>query len=738
MIEFNQQDASFHLTNGVMSYIFRIEPETQILEHLYFGEAIPTYDNYHFLVERELRSATNSLYDDNYTASFEHIKQELPVYGTTDFRQPAIQVTYPQGDQISQFEYVAHEISVGKDAFPEGGLPGTHASADQAARLTVTVKDKYSDIEVDLVYTVFQGLAAISRQPLIRNKGTEDIVLNRLLSTSLEFLDTGMDILHLDGAWAKETHLKREPLHHGIQAVQSTRGASGPVHNPFLAVCDRDATETAGRVYATSLIYSGNFLAQVEVDTYDVARLQIGINPFTFDWHLGPGESFVAPEALVVFSNQGLGGMSRTWHALINQHVIPEKYAKQARPIAMNNWEATYWGFTEEKLLALAEKGAQVGCELFVLDDGWFGHRDGDNSSLGDWTIYDQKLPNGLVGLADKIHDLGLQFGLWIEPEMVSKGTPLFETHPEWVVGNPNKNISQGRNQYVLDFSNHDVVDAIFNQFDAILSGVPIDYIKWDMNRYISEPYSQGLAHQGEFFHRYILGVYDLYVRITKAYPEIMIEGCAGGGGRFDLGILCFSPHIWASDDSDAIERLDIQGGLSMLYPLTTHSNHISEVPNHQVGRVTPLKTRYDVAKYGVLGLELDLTKLSESELSTLASYIADYKQHRTSVMASQFYRLQAPGLDRAWQTVADDGSKSLVTYYQVLTHANLGYRRLRLQGLEPTARYLVNGQTTRFGSDLMSVGLLFSEDWTDRTAEFRALKPTGDFVSYSFVLEKQ
>jgi alpha-galactosidase len=404
----------------------------------------------------------------------------------------------------------------------------------------------------------------------------------------------------------------------------------------------------------------------------------------------------------------------------------------------MNNWEATYWNFTEEKLLALAEKGAQVGCELFVLDDGWFGHRDDDNSSLGDWTIYNQKLPNGLTGLADKIHDLGLQFGLWIEPEMVSKGTSLFEAHPEWVVGNPNKNISQGRNQYVLDFSNPEVVDAIFKQFDAILSSVPIDYIKWDMNRYISEPYSQGLTHQGEFFHRYILGVYDLYIRITKTYPEIMIEGCAGGGGRFDLGILCFSPHIWASDDSDAIERLDIQGGLSMLYPLTTHSNHISEVPNHQVGRVTPLKTRYDVAKYGVLGLELDLTKLSEAELTTLATYIADYKQHRTSVMASQFYRLQAQGLDRAWQTVADDGSKSLVTYYQVLTHANLGYRRLRLQGLEPTARYLVNGQTTRFGSDLMSVGLLFSEDWTDRTAEFRSLKPSGDFVSYSFVLEKQ
>ena len=587
---------------------------------------------------------------------------------------------------------------------------------------------------VELVYTIFEDYPVITRRVEISNQGQQTVSIEQLASMSLDLPTEQWEWLHLTGAWARETQVERSPLIKGVQAISSTRGASSHVHNPFLALCPPSTTEFSGEVIGLSLIYSGNFSGQIEVDSYGVTRVQLGINPYQFRWQLSPGEHFETPEAVMVYSEHGLNGMSQTFHHFYQHHLVNPLWAQKERPILINNWEATYFNFDEEKILEIVDSVAEVGVELFVLDDGWFGHRDSDNSSLGDWVVDERKLPSGLKQLSDNIHERGLQFGLWFEPEMVSKGTALYQQHPEWVIGQPQKRISHGRNQFVLDFSRVEVVDAIFEQMRKILDTAKIDYVKLDMNRYISEAFSTSLpAHrQGELSHRYILGVYDLYQRLVTAYPELLIESCAGGGGRFDPGLLYYAPQTWASDDTDAVERLKIQYGASMVYPLAAIGSHVSEVPNHQVARMTSLKTRGDVALFGTFGYELDSTKLSPDEKEEVKEQILLAKQYRSLIQNGTFYRLQSPfeSNEVAWMVVSHDQKEALVGYYQILAKPNPGYQRVKLQGLHPDYLYRMDQGGARFGAELQSIGLLLGGNYMGREQDYWSREMAGDFSS--------
>lgn len=722
----------FHLTNGMISYICRVEEKTGVLEQLYFGSAIPHQPTFDYLIEREIRPSNNFKKEDH-TSSLEHIKQEMPMYGTTDFRYPAVEVQYPDGDAISHFNYSNYRISNKKRKIPN--LPTSFYDEAEAETLTIVLKDRYSSLTIEMDYTIFKDFPIISRQNHIVHHDDCRYQLMRFMSMSLDLPIDDCDWLHLDGAWARETQVKRDKLHSGLQQISSTRGASSHIHNPFFAICEKSATEFQGDVYAFSLIYSGNFVGQIEVDTYRISRVQMGINPYQFSWQLEKGDVFSSPEVIMNYAQNGFNEMSRNFHAFFKKHLIRQKWASKERPVLINNWEATYFNFDESKILALAQEAANLGIELFVLDDGWFGHRDNDASSLGNWQVDKRKLPHGIRSLSQKIHEKGLKFGLWFEPEMVSMDTPLYQAHPDWIVGHPQKNISHGRNQYVLDFSQNCVIDCIFEQMDAVLKACEIDYVKWDMNRYISEAYSVSLGkqRQGEFFHRYILGVYALYEKLLAKYPDLLIESCAGGGGRFDPALLYYAPQTWTSDDTDAIERLKIQYGASMVYPLSAIGSHVSEVPNHQVARMTSLKMRSDVALFGTFGYELDVTKLSQREKSQVKNQIILFKKHRTLLHTGTFFRLQSPfnGNVCAWMVVSENQTEALIGYYQILAEPNPPYQRLRLKGLNADFDYTIwEKEQVRTGKDLMAVGLIFGENYIDRASDFWQRQMAGDFSS--------
>lgn len=739
MIRVHEQDLYFHLKNDHISYVFRVMEDTGILEHLYYGGSIADYDQFDWLLEREIRPG-NNLVAGKLLTSLEHIKQEMPVFGTTDFRYPALEMTYPDGDSISHFRYQGFKIFDGKVALEP--LPGIFGEAEQVQVLEVYLKDDYSDVYLTLRYAIYRDFPVITRQAILRNGGQQEYSVKQLASLNLDLPNEQYEWLHLDGAWARENHLSREKIHRGVQHISSTRGASSHVHNPFLAICQPQTTESQGQVYGFGLIYSGNFRAQIELDNYDRLRVQLGINPFQFQWQLKPNEMFVSPEAVMVYSENGLTGMSQAFHHLFREHLIRSSWKNKPRPVLLNSWEATYFDFDEKKILDIAEAAKELGVDLFVLDDGWFGNRNSDKGSLGNWVESREKLPNGLASLGQKIHAMGLQFGLWFEPEMVSEDTPIYHEHADWVIGHPQKNISQGRNQYVLNFGNPKVVDEVYRQMDAILQEVRVDYLKIDMNRYISEAYSSDYLpdQQGELAHRYILGVYDLYNRLSKNYPHILIESCAGGGARFDAGMLYYSPQIWTSDDTDAVERLAIQSGTSMLYPLSSMGSHVSAVPNHQVARVTSLDMRKNVAFFGMFGYELDPLALTEEEKEGIKQQIKEYKSYQGLMMQGNFYRLETNDSNRvAWMVVSQDQSEALVGYFQLLAQPNPTYQRLKLRGLKADVSYKVQekqSEILRFGRDLETVGLLLNENYLGREAEYWSREMLGDFSTKLFYLK--
>lgn len=739
-IQFHEKAREFHLYNKEVSYIMKIMENGQI-ENLYYGKRIKDREDFSYLHEEISRPLTSVNVPEPGVLSMEYTKQEYPSYGTGDYRSPAFTVLQEDGSRISAFAYVGHNIFNGKKELKP--LPATYTESDEEAQtLEIILYDDLIDTELVLSYTIYEAYPVITRNARFTQKGTEKIVLERALSMSVEFGDMDFEMVHLAGAWARERYVKTRKLEMGIQSIQNLHGTgSSAEHNPFLALKRPHTTESQGEVYGFSLVYSGNFLAQMEVTTFDLTRVTMGIHPEGFSWELNQGETFQTPEVVMVYSDQGLNKMSQVYHRLYRTRLMRGYWRDKARPILLNNWEATYFDFNEEKILNIAKKAKEVGVELFVLDDGWFGARNDDYRGLGDWYVNLEKLPDGISGLSRKIEALGLKFGLWVELEMVNKDSDLYRAHPDWIIGAPGRFESHGRHQHVLDFSRKEVVDYIYEMISKVLRESSISYIKWDMNRYMSEPYSRGAsaAHQGMVMHKYILGVYDLYTRLTTEFPEILFESCASGGARFDPAMLYFAPQTWTSDDTDASERVKIQYGTSMVYPVVSMGSHVSAVPNHQLLRTTPLETRGNVAYFGTFGYELDLNLLSDEEIEIVKKQITFMKQYRDLIQVEgDFYRLLSPfaGNDAAWMVVSRDQTEAIAGFYQRLNKINASWLRLRLQGLSEDSLYEVSrnvlGETKSYqayGSELMYAGIPIDREELNEKG--------GDFASLLYVLKK-
>lgn len=736
-IVYHQRTRTFHLYNSHVSYLMTVL-ENGHLGQLYCGKRIRDKEDFSYLLEFSERPMGSYVYENERRFSLEYLKQEYPVYGTTDYHHPAVEILQANGSRISEFHVVGHEITPGKPKLE--GLPATYVELDEEAQtLTVTLRDELTGVETELSYTIFEERSVIARSVRITNQGQEAVHLTRAMSLSLDLPDSRYEWLQLSGAWARERHVKTRRLETGIQAIDSLRGHSSHEHNPLVVLKRPEADEQQGEVLGFSFVYSGNFLMQAEVDCHDQTRVLAGIHPEGFDWKLEPGESFQTPEAVLVYSDRGLNGMSQTFHSLYRQRLARGYWRDRVRPILNNNWEATYFDFTEDRLVSIARKAKECGVELFVLDDGWFGARSSDRAGLGDWVANPERLENGITGLAERIEELGMKFGLWFEPEMVNKDSDLYRAHPDWILSTPGRRESHGRFQYVLDFSRKEVVDYIYESMAKILREAKISYIKWDMNRSITECYSRGLPpdRQGEVFHRYILGVYDLYERLTEEFPQVLFESCASGGGRFDPGMLYYAPQGWASDDSDAVERLKIQYGTSLAYPISSIGSHVSVSPNHQVFRSTPLHTRANVAYFGTFGYELDLNKLSEEELREVRQQIQFMKRYRCLLQFGTFYRLLSPfeGNETAWMVVSQNRRTAIVGWYRVLNSVNGAYTRVRLQGLDPNLCYRNRlAGTEHYGDELMNLGLITTDVTAGQVPD--GAKPCTDFESRIYVLE--
>lgn len=737
-ITYNEQSREFHLYNNKISYLIKILANEQ-LGQLYFGKRIPNRENHDYLVENTYRPVTSYVFDDDYSFSLGNVKQEYPAYGTTDQRRPALDIKQPNGSRITDFKYVSHKIYAGKRKLT--GLPATYVEDEsEATTLEINLYDELIKVTLCLQYTIFENSAAIARSVKFSNDSDQKYQLKTALSLNLDLPDANYEWLQFSGAWGRERHLHKTPLRPGIQAINSARGASSHMQNPFVILKRPFTTEEQGEALGVSFVYSGNFLAQAEVDEYSVTRLQIGIDPFQFSWCLKPNETFQTPEAILAYTSEGLNQLSQTFQKLYTTRLARGYWRDKERPILINNWEATYFDFTEEKLLSIAKKAKELGIELFVLDDGWFGERTKETAGLGDWYVNRNRLKNGISGLSRKIHDLGMMFGLWFEPEMVNKDSDLYRNHPDYIIETPKRHASHGRKQYVLDFSRKEVVDNIYEQLVKILDEGEIDYIKWDMNRNITECYSIAYPpeQQGEIMHRYILGVYNLYERLIERYPKILFESCASGGGRFDAGMLYYAPQAWTSDDSDAIERLKIQYGTSFGYPQSMMGAHVSASPNEQLGRNTPLKIRGDVAFFGAFGYELDLDKLSSTELASIKKQIELMKKYRSIFQYGTFYRLKSPfeGNIVSWMVVSEDKSQAIVGYYKILNDVNCEYRRLYLPGLEAGTLYNVQEELGSYlgnftGDELANIGLVTTDASAGQNQE------TTDFYSKLFILER-
>lgn len=740
-ILFQEKGQIFHLYNDKLSYLIKILANGQ-LGQLYFGKRLPLNRDYSYLIENYYRPMSSYVFEGTYDFSLEHLKQEYPSYGTTDFRMPAFEIKQENGSTISHFVYQTHKIFSGKKVLK--GLPATYVESNaEADSLEITLKDEYLGMSLVLSYSIYSDLPVITRQARFENHSQNNYQLTQAMSLSLDLPDARYEWLQFSGAWARERHLKKRMLQQGIQAIGSIRGASGHFHNPLVILKRPEATEASGEAIGAALVYSGNFLAQAEVDSYDVTRLTLGIHPHQFSWQLAPTKNFQTPEAVLVYSNEGLNNLTQSFHRLFQTRLARGYWRNRVRPILINNWEATYFDFNEEKLVQIAKKAQSAGVELFVLDDGWFSTRCGETSGLGDWWANTDRLPQGIQGLSRRIESLGMKFGLWVELEMVNKDSELYRQHPDWILHTPHRHTSHGRQQYVLDFSRTEVVDYIYESIAKILHTSKVSYVKWDMNRNITECYSVAYpaSQQGEIFHRYILGVYSLYERLVKKFPEILFESCASGGGRFDPGMLYYAPQAWTSDNTDAVERLKIQYGSSYAYPISTMGTHISIVPNHQMNRKTSLKFRGDVAYFGAFGYELDFDCLSSQEFEEVKNQITFVKKYRRLLQFGNYYRLLSPfeGNESAWMVVSDDQKTAIVGDYRILNEVNAPYRRLRLSGLQEQQIYVVTEEAGRIlgeftGAELMEIGLLTSDSTSGQALKGQVL-PT-DFWSQIYLLK--
>lgn len=708
MIRFDERLNTITLHTRSSSYQMKLD-SNGVLLHTYYGPRLRGGD-LSTLIQKEDRGFSPNPYEagTDRTYSLDTLPQEYSSNGAGDFRTPSLEVDCADGSHIVDLRYVRHTIREGKYALE--GLPAFYTEGGEGQTLEVELLDRYTGLEVTLLYGVMEEYDLITRSVRIRNGGQGAVQLTRVMSVCLDFPAGSPDLITLGGAYGREREPVRMPLTQGVHTAGSVRGTSSHQQNPFMVLCDHDATEDSGCCWGMALVYSGNFLASAEYTQFHETRLTMGINPYRFAWRLEPGEQFTAPEAAMIFSDHGLGQMSRQFHKAIRCNLCRGPWKDSRRPILINNWEATSFNFNADKIVSIAETAGKVGIEMMVMDDGWFGKRDSDFSGLGDWNVNEKKLPGGLAPLAQRINDLGMKFGLWVEPEMVSEDSDLYRAHPDWAFQVPGRPMTRGRSQLVLDLTRQEVREYILENLRTTLKSAHIEYVKWDMNRSLTDVWSARLPvnRQGEIYHRYVLGVYEILEAIHREFPDLLIEGCSGGGGRFDCGMLHYTPQIWCSDNTDAMDRLRIQYGTSFCYPCAAVGAHVSAIPNCMTHRTTPMHTRGVVAAAGTFGYELDLNEITDEELEEVRRQITHFKTCWDLVLRGDYYRLSNPFAEepfQAWMHVSPDKDRALVGVVMDKIHANPCRPRLRLKGLDPQADYRVNG-TVYGGDQLMYAGL--------------------------------
>ena len=714
---FLEEEKIFKLDTRNTTYVIAVVDDEQFLGHVYYGKKLKEVhlDGLLRIHENPFVPSRNNRDRVSFLDSF---PMEYPAHGLGDYRESCISIRTEKGNVGLALSYVSHKITEGKDGLE--GLPASFGKAGECETLKILCEDKVTGLQVILQYGIFDEADVITRSVKVVNTGKEDLYLTKVYSACLDMDNKDFEAISLHGSWARERQIGTVPVSHGKYSVESIRGESSHQDHPFLALKTKNADQENGEVYAMHFVYSGNFKAQVQSDQFDQVRMTMGIHPEDFTWKLKEGESFQAPETVLVYSAQGLGQMTRIFHDFYRNHLIRSEYKNQKRPILINNWEATYFDFDTDKLIAIAKQASALGIEMLVMDDGWFGNRCDDNRALGDWFVNEEKLKGGLEYLVDEVNKLGMKFGIWFEPEMISPDSDLYRVHPDYAIAIPGREPSLCRNQYVLDLTRKEVRDYAYECVAKILRSANIEYVKWDMNRQLSDIGSLELPadQMGELYHRYVLAVYEMQERMMTEFPHLLLENCSGGGARFDPGMLYYSPQIWCSDDTDAIERLKIQEGTALIYPLSTMGAHVSDCPNHTVGRVTPFETRGYVALAGTFGYELDVTKIPESDREQIPAQVAMYHKYNDLVREGDYYRIASYAENHyfdCYGVVSKDKKEALYTYVQVLNRPNYHSRRIYLKGLAAEKYYAIEGEDgTWSGEQLMNAGLLVQNPFGD------------------------
>lgn len=714
---FLEEEKIFKLDTRNTTYVIAVVDDEQFLGHVYYGKKLKEVhlDGLLRIHENPFVPSKNNRDRVSFLDSF---PMEYPAHGLGDYRESCINIRTEKGNVGLALSYVSHKITEGKDGLE--GLPASFGKAGECETLEILCEDKVTGLQVILQYGIFDEADVITRSVKVVNTGKEDLYLTKVYSACLDMDNKDFEAISLHGSWARERQIQTVPVSHGKYSVESIRGESSHQDHPFLALKTKNADQENGEVYAMHFVYSGNFKAQVQSDQFDQVRMTMGIHPEDFTWKLKEGESFQAPETVLVYSAQGLGQMTRIFHDFYRNHLIRSEYKNQKRPILINNWEATYFDFDTDKLIAIAKQASALGIEMLVMDDGWFGNRCDDNRALGDWFVNEEKLKGGLKYLVDEVNKLGMKFGIWFEPEMISPDSDLYRAHPDYAIAIPGREPSLCRNQYVLDLTRKEVRDYAYECVAKILRSADIEYVKWDMNRQLSDIGSLELPadQMGELYHRYVLAVYEMQERMMTEFPHLLLENCSGGGARFDPGMLYYSPQIWCSDDTDAIERLKIQEGTALIYPLSTMGAHVSDCPNHTVGRVTPFETRGYVALAGTFGYELDVTKIPESDREQIPAQVAMYHKYNDLVREGDYYRIASYAENHyfdCYGVVSKDKKEALYTYVQVLNRPNYHSRRIYLKGLAAEKYYAIEGEEgTWSGEQLMNAGLLVQNPFGD------------------------
>lgn len=724
-ISYNAQERVFRLDTPNTTYLCGLVGRENFLGHIYYGPSIPD-DHMRYLLRLDEKPFTPDQLPQERVSFYDAFPFEYPAWGAGNFREPCLRVRTPSGGGSCELFYESHRIYPGKP--PLDGLPASYGDGSVCDTLEILCRDPALGLKATLLYTAFSDVDAICRSVRVENGGSAPLDLTAVLSASLELDNQDFDLITLHGSWAREREIDRRLLPPGKSSAFSLRGISSHQYHPFLALCEHSATQEQGLAYGMTFVYSGNFLAQAELDQFQKVRAVMGIHPDGFTWHLEPGEAFQAPEVLMACSDRGLGGMSRSFHDLLRRHLI--RGQEKHRPTLVNSWEACYFDFDHDRLLELGREAAEHGIELLVVDDGWFGRRNDETTSLGDWRVNEEKLPGGLARLGRELAELGVGLGLWVEPEMVSPDSGLYRAHPDYAMALPERTPTLARNQYVLDLTRKEVRDSVYRQIADVLRSAPISYVKWDMNRPLTDVYSAALPpeRQGEAGHRYVLGLYEMQERLVTEFPDILLENCCSGGGRFDAGMLYYSPQIWCSDNAEAMDRLWIQEATALVYPLSSMGAHVACCPSHTNGRATPFETRGRASLPGCFGYELDLGRLTDGERTLIPRQLEEYRQYGPIFHNGDYYRLlsfRENGYCDAFMAVSKDRSAAVVSYTQVRSRAYRRSLRLRLAGLEETALYR-DKDTGEVRSGL---------GWMRGGALFPAVQ--ADFCSALLVLER-